>query len=137
MEKSNNPIIAETNKFENFFEYIFNFDEENKCKIMNIMQYFALALIPVIILLKLIKNYFPDFFIEQRKIVRNIVIYYIRLARQQLDVKTIFKALLTIITVFPDLQLPEIFIKEILYDQGFSQLDVDKRRWSNKKINIL
>ena len=42
MDKSNNPITAETNKFENFFEYMFNFDEENKAKLMNIIQYLVL-----------------------------------------------------------------------------------------------
>ena len=60
MDKSNNPMTAESNKFENFFEYMFNFDEENKAKIINIIQYFSLSLIPVVILLKLIKNYFPE-----------------------------------------------------------------------------
>ena len=60
MDKSNNPITAETNKFENFFEYMFNFDEENKAKLMNIIQYLVLSLIPVVVLLKLIKNYFPE-----------------------------------------------------------------------------
>ena len=60
MDKIDNQITADVSKFENFFEYIFNFDEENKCKIMNIIQYFALGLIPVVVLLKLIKNYFPE-----------------------------------------------------------------------------
>lgn len=60
MDKNNNPMTAETNNFENFFEYMFNFDEENKAKIMNIIQYFVLSLIPVVVLLKLIKNYFPE-----------------------------------------------------------------------------
>jgi hypothetical protein len=56
----NNPISSDVSKFENFFEYIFNFDDENKAKLMNIVQYLGLALIPVVILLKLIKNYFPE-----------------------------------------------------------------------------
>tara|TARA_R110002072_G_scaffold90315_2_gene202026 strand:- start:2510 stop:3220 length:711 start_codon:yes stop_codon:yes gene_type:complete len=60
MDKSNNPIVAETNKFENFFEYMFNFDEENKAKLLNIIQYLALSIVPVVALLKVIKNYFPE-----------------------------------------------------------------------------
>jgi len=54
------PIKSEIIKTENFFEYLFNFDEDNKAKIMNIIQYFAIGLVPVVILLKLIKNYFPE-----------------------------------------------------------------------------
>ena len=56
----NNTISSDVSKFENFFEYIFNFDDENKAKLLNIVQYLGLALIPVVILLKLIKNYFPE-----------------------------------------------------------------------------
>lgn len=55
-----NPISSDTTKFENFFEYLFNFDDENKAKLMNIVQYLGLSLIPVVFLLKLIKNYFPE-----------------------------------------------------------------------------
>ena len=56
----NNPISSDISKFENFFEYMCNFDDENKAKLMNIVQYLGLALIPAIVLLKLIKNYFPE-----------------------------------------------------------------------------
>jgi hypothetical protein len=43
-----------------FFEYVFNFDDENKNNIMNMLQYTVLSIIPVILILKLTKNIFPE-----------------------------------------------------------------------------
>lgn len=43
-----------------FIEYVFNFDDENKNNIMNMLQYTVLSIIPVIIILKLTKNIFPE-----------------------------------------------------------------------------
>ena len=47
-------------KGENFFNYMFSFSDENKCEILNLFQYTTLAIIPTIIILKLIKNYIPS-----------------------------------------------------------------------------
>ena len=44
----------------NFISYVFNFDDENKTNMLNMLQYVALALIPIVIILKLIKNYVPE-----------------------------------------------------------------------------
>jgi hypothetical protein len=43
-----------------FFKYVFNFDEENKCDIMNLVQYTLLAIIPVLVLLKIVKQIIPE-----------------------------------------------------------------------------
>jgi len=43
-----------------FFNYVFNFDSDNKAILLNMFQYIISALIPVIILLKLIKEYIPE-----------------------------------------------------------------------------
>jgi hypothetical protein len=43
-----------------FFKYVFNFDEENKHNLMNMMQYTLLSIIPVIIILRLIKHIVPE-----------------------------------------------------------------------------
>lgn len=48
------------NNDEGFIKSVFPFDEEQKATILNILQYSILAIIPVIILLKLIKNYIPE-----------------------------------------------------------------------------
>ena len=43
-----------------FFKHIFNFDEESKAEMLNIIQYAILALIPVIILNKLMQRFVPE-----------------------------------------------------------------------------
>ena len=56
-----NEVIKENNKENNnFFSYVFNFDEDNKAGIYNMIQYTLLAIIPVIVLLKLVKHYVPE-----------------------------------------------------------------------------
>lgn len=60
MEKVN-EVIKENNKHDsNFFSYVFNFDEDNKAGMLNMMQYTLLAILPVVILLKLVKHYIPE-----------------------------------------------------------------------------
>ena len=43
-----------------FFNHIFNFDNDNKSTIMNMLQYIILGLIPVVLVLKTIKYYVPE-----------------------------------------------------------------------------
>lgn len=43
-----------------FFNHIFNFDNDNKNTIMNMLQYIILGLIPVVLVLKTIKYYVPE-----------------------------------------------------------------------------
>ena len=44
----------------NFFKHVFNFDDDSKSEICNIMQYALLAIIPVVILNKTISKYVPE-----------------------------------------------------------------------------
>jgi hypothetical protein len=43
-----------------FFKYVFNFDEDNMCAILNLMQYTVMAMIPVLFILKGVKNLVPE-----------------------------------------------------------------------------
>lgn len=43
-----------------FIKAVFPFDEDQKGLLLNIIQYSVLAIIPIVILLKLIKNYIPE-----------------------------------------------------------------------------
>lgn len=43
-----------------FFKHVFNFDEESKAEMLNIVQYAVLALIPVIILNKFMQRFVPE-----------------------------------------------------------------------------
>ena len=43
-----------------FFNYVFNFDDENKKRIMNMLQYTLLSIIPVLLILRGIKHLIPE-----------------------------------------------------------------------------
>lgn len=43
-----------------FFKYVFNFDDENKTEMLNLLQYTLLSIIPVIIILKGIRHFIPE-----------------------------------------------------------------------------
>jgi hypothetical protein len=49
---------TDTNK--NFFRHVFNFDDDSKTDILNIIQYALIAIIPVVILNKTIGRYVPE-----------------------------------------------------------------------------
>jgi len=44
----------------NFFKYVFNFDDDTKSELMNIIQYSLIAIIPIVILNKLMQKYVPE-----------------------------------------------------------------------------
>ena len=44
----------------NFFKHVFNFDDDSKSEVLNIIQYALLAIIPVIILNKSMSKYVPE-----------------------------------------------------------------------------
>ena len=43
-----------------FFKYVFNFDEDSKGDLLNIIQYALLAIIPIVAINKLMQNYVPE-----------------------------------------------------------------------------
>ena len=43
-----------------FFKHVFNFDDETKSEILNILQYSVIAIIPVVILNKTMQKYVPE-----------------------------------------------------------------------------
>ena len=43
-----------------FVQYIFNFDDDTKCELMNMGQYSILSLIPIMVMLKGIKHFIPE-----------------------------------------------------------------------------
>ena len=43
-----------------FFNHVLSFDSDNKAALLNLVQYIVLAMIPVVIILKLIKEYIPE-----------------------------------------------------------------------------
>jgi hypothetical protein len=59
MESFDEPTKSASSKM-GFFKQVFNFEDESKAEIMNIIQYSLLAVIPVVILNKLSQKYVPE-----------------------------------------------------------------------------
>ena len=57
MDKISDSVKSESS---GFFNYVFNFDSENKHRIMNMLQYTLLTIIPVLLILRGIKYIVPE-----------------------------------------------------------------------------
>ena len=60
MDKVTETVKATPQESLGFFKYVFNFDEDNKCEMLNVLQYAALAIIPVLLILKAVKHLIPE-----------------------------------------------------------------------------
>ena len=60
MEAMQDTMYAGSGDTKTFINHVFDFNQSNKDHIFNIIQYTFLTIIPVIIILKVIKNYFPE-----------------------------------------------------------------------------
>jgi hypothetical protein len=58
--ESLDEITKSTNGKPGFFKHVFNFNDDSKSEIMNIVQYAVLALIPVIMVNKAMQKYVPE-----------------------------------------------------------------------------
>ena len=47
-------------KKDNFFRYVFNFDDESKAEFLNAIQYALLSIIPVVTLNKTVAKFIPE-----------------------------------------------------------------------------
>jgi hypothetical protein len=53
-------LDEKSNSSNGFFKYVFNFDGDSKGEMINLVQYSVLAIIPVVILNKLIQRFVPE-----------------------------------------------------------------------------
>ena len=53
-------LEEKSNSSKGFFKYVFNFDEDSKGEILNVIQYAVLAIIPVVVLNKMIQRFVPE-----------------------------------------------------------------------------
>lgn len=53
-------IEETTTKTQGFVNHVFNFDNETKSELMNLVQYSILAIFPIVLLNKVIQNYVPE-----------------------------------------------------------------------------
>lgn len=60
MESIENKMSAGSKDKVNFFTHVFEFNETNKDLMLNMVQYGFLTIIPLVLVLKVIKNWFPE-----------------------------------------------------------------------------
>ena len=60
MDKITDGVKSVQHESAGFFNYVFNFDSENKHRIMNMLQYTLLSIIPVLLILRGIKHIIPE-----------------------------------------------------------------------------
>ena len=60
MDKISDSVKSVHHESTGFFNYVFNFDSENKHRIMNMIQYTLLTIIPVLLILRGIKHIIPE-----------------------------------------------------------------------------
>ena len=60
MDKISESVKSVQNESSGFLNYVFNFDNENKSRIMNMVQYTLLTIIPVLLILRGIKHIIPE-----------------------------------------------------------------------------
>ena len=60
METVTENLKETPNSTLSFFKYVFNFDDDNKAEMLNLFQYSLLAVIPLILVLKAVKQYVPE-----------------------------------------------------------------------------
>ena len=60
MDKISESVKSVQNESSGFLNYVFNFDSENKSRIMNMVQYTLMTIIPVLLILRGIKHIIPE-----------------------------------------------------------------------------
>ena len=60
MEKATDVVKSVPNDATGFFKTVFNFDEDSKAEMMNLLQYMVLAIIPCVIILKAVRVLIPE-----------------------------------------------------------------------------
>ena len=60
MDKISDSVKSVQHESSGFFNYVFNYDTENKHRIMNMIQYTLLTIIPVLLILRGIKHIIPE-----------------------------------------------------------------------------
>lgn len=60
MDKAEEIIEKNINRGEGLFSHMFSYDDDSKGIIMNMLQYMLMAIVPVVIILKIVKEYVPE-----------------------------------------------------------------------------
>ncbi len=116
-----------------FFKHVFNFEDESKAEILNIIQYSLLAIIPVILLNKSMSKYVPE--ADDKKgsleisaeIVLQIIVMFIGLL--------IIHRIITFVPTYSAVNYPEFHIVYIIL--AILMITMSLQTKLGEKVNIL
>ena len=124
---------ASNDSNKNFFKYVFNFDDDSKSEILNIIQYALIAIIQVVILNKTIGKYVPE--ADDRKssleVVAEIIIQIIVTFMGLL----IIHRIITFIPTYSGAKYPDFHINYIIL--GTLMIIMSLQTKLGEKVNIL
>jgi hypothetical protein len=126
--------LEEGPKSKSFIKYVFSFDEDGKSEFINVIQYSLLAIIPMIILNKLMQKYVPDADEEKgsMEILAEVLIQVIIIFVSFI----IINRIITFVPTYSGIKYPEhtfIFTPEL----GFIMLILSLQTKLGEKVNIL
>ena len=117
----------------NFFKHVFNFDDESKSDILNIIQYSLIAIIPIIVLNKSMQKYVPEGD-EQKgnveilaEIVLQIIIMFIGLL--------LIHRMITFVPTYSGIEYPEFSIIFVILSVLMITLSLQTKL--GEKVSIL
>jgi len=117
----------------NFFKHVFNFDDDSKSEMLNIIQYTLLAIIPIILLNKSISKYVPE--ADEKKgsleitaeLVIQIIVMFIGLL--------IIHRIITFVPTYSKVEYPEFSIIYII--MVVLMITMSLKTKIGEKVNIL
>jgi hypothetical protein len=116
-----------------FIKHVFNFDEDSKCEISNIIQYSLLAIIPIVILNKCMQKYVPEADDEKgsleilAEIIIQIIVMFIGLL--------LIDRIITFIPTYCGMKYPEHSILYVIL--GTLMVIMSLQTKLGEKVNIL
>jgi len=117
----------------NFFKHVFNFDDDSKSDILNIIQYAVISIIPVVILNKTIGKYVPE--ADEKKgslevtaeIIIQIIITFMGLL--------LIHRIITFVPTYSGMKYPEFHIIYIIL--GILMITMSLQTRLGEKVSIL
>ena len=126
--------LEEGPKSKSFIKYVFNFNDEGKAEFINALQYTFLAVIPMIILNKLLQKYVPDAD-EQKGTVEILAEVSLQLAFMFIGF-VVINRIVTFVPTYSGIRYPD-GVYTFAPTLGFIMLILSLQTKLGEKINIL
>jgi hypothetical protein len=122
-----------SNSSKNFFKHVFNFNDDSKSDILNIIQYALIAILPIIILNKSISKYIPE--VDEKKVSLEISVEVILQILIMFLGLLIIHRIITFVPTFSGVNYPDFHIIYIVL--AVLMITMSLQTKLGEKINVL